>query len=294
MTKQDEFTIENEYLTVVIQGIGAEISSIKDSGGQEYIWSADPDIWGSHAPVLFPIIGALNQGSFSYKGKEYTVPKHGFIRHNKNLKVLEHTSNLLRLHYTFSPQTLKDYPFKFEFIISFTLTNKTITVGHQVINHGATELLFSLGGHPAFKCPLNPEEQYEDYHLLFEHKETSSRHLIDENGLQNGKSVAFLKDTDTIALKHSLFKDDALIFKDLKSRKLSLVHKTKGTALSVQYDDFNYLGIWAKTNGDFVCIEPWLGITDRADFKGSLSEKEGIIALAAGGNFHAAYSIEIP
>lgn len=293
MTNQNEFTIKNEYLTIVVQRTGAEISSIRDSASKEYIWQAEPEIWGSSAPVLFPIIGALNGGKYSYNGKEYSVPKHGMIRNNQNLQLLEHSQNLLRLHYKYNPETLTDYPFKFEFVISFSIKDKTITIEHQVINHQEEELLFSLGGHPAFKCPLSPQEKYVDYHLQFEHNETSSRHLIDENGLQNGKSVPFLKNTDTIALAHSLFENDALIFKDLKSRKVSIVHKTNGKVLSVQFNDFNYLGIWAKTDGDFVCIEPWLGITDHANFHGDLREKEGIIPLAAGERFHATYTIEI-
>lgn len=293
MTKAKEFTINNEHLTIVIQGTGAEISSIKDTSSQEYIWQPGAEIWASHAPVLFPIIGALKNGTYSYKGTPYSVPKHGFIRNNENLKVLEHSKSRLQLHYIYSTETLKDYPFKFEFIISFTIKNKSVEVQHQVLNHGEEEMLFSLGGHPAFKCPLTCEENYQDYLLKFEYKETSKRYLIDANGLQSGEVTPFLNNEDAIELQHSLFKDDALIFKDLKSRLVSLEHKTNGKVLSVSFKDFNYLGIWAKTNGDFVCIEPWLGITDYADTSGDFEKKEGILTLAAGETFNASYSIEI-
>lgn len=293
MLKPNEFTINNEHLTIVIQGTGAEISSIKDTNSQEYIWQADPKIWGSHAPVLFPIIGALKNGSYRYNGKQYSVPKHGFIRYNENLTVLEHSKSELQLHYTYSKETLKAYPFKFEFIIGFVLKDKTLEVHHKVINHGDEQMLFSLGGHPAFKCPLTSEESYQDYLLKFEHHETSERHLIDQNGLQNGSSIPFFNNEDTMELAHSLFKDDALIFKDLKSRRVSLAHKTKGKVLSVAFEDFNYLGIWAKTDGDFICIEPWLGITDHADNSGDFSQKEGILTLEAGKTFNACFTIEI-
>jgi galactose mutarotase-like enzyme len=293
MLKPSEFTINNEHLTVIIQGTGAEISSIKDSNSQEYIWQADPKIWGSHAPVLFPIIGALKNGSFSYKGKQYSVPKHGLIRYNENLKVLKHSTSELKLHYTFNDETLKDYPFKFEFIIGFSLKNKSLEVQHQVLNHGDDQMLFSLGGHPAFKCPLTDQDNYQDYVLKFKHKETCKRHMIDENGLQNGESIPFFNNEDTMELKHSLFRDDALIFKNLKSRLVSLEHKTKGKVLSVAFKDFNYLGIWAKTNGNFVCIEPWLGITDHIDTSGDFTKKEGVLTLGPGENFNASFTIEI-
>lgn|SRR5690606_2567574 len=294
MSKAGEYTIQNEYLTVVIQDTGAEISSIKDNHSKEYIWQADPNIWGSHAPVLFPIIGALKNGTYTYDGVLYGVPKHGFIRNNKNLKVLKHSKSTLQLQYIYSDETLKNYPFQFEFIITFSLKKKSLEVHHQVKNHTANqEMLFSLGGHPAFKCPLTPEENYNDYVLKFQYNESSDRHLIDENGLQNGETLPFFNNQDTIELQHSLFKDDALIFKDLKSRKVSLAHKIKGEVLSVSFEDFNYLGVWAKTDGNFVCIEPWLGITDHADTNGDFKQKEGILTLAGGETFNACFTIEI-
>src|SRR5690606_367426 len=127
----------------------------------------------------------------------------------------------------------------------------------------------------------------------FEHLENSKRHLIDENGLQNGLTLPFFNNEDTIELQHSLFTDDALIFKDLKSRHVSLAHKTKGDILRVSFEDFDYLGIWAKTDGNFVCIEPWLGITDHADTSGDFKKKEGILILESGNTFKASFSIEI-
>jgi len=236
---------------------------------------------------------SLKDSTYRYNATQYSVPKHGFIRGNENLKVLEHSKSKLQLHYTYSTETLKDYPFKFEFIISFTVKDKSLEVHHQVINHGEQEMLFSLGGHPAFKCPLTSEDDYQDYILKFEYKEHSKRHLIDENGLQNGESVPFFNNEDTMELQHSLFKDDAVIFKDLKSRKVSLEHKIKGKVLSVSFNDFNYLGIWAKTSGDFVCIEPWLGITDHANTTGDFTKKEGILTLPADKTFTASFTIEI-
>src|SRR5690606_2723687 len=152
MLKPSEFTIKNEHLTIVIQSTGAEISSIKDTNSQEYMWQADPKIWSSDAPVLFLIIGALKDGTYSYNGTQYSVPKHGFIRSIESLKVLDHSKSKLQLHYTYSTETLKDYPFKFEFIISFIIKDKSLDVHHHVINHGYHEMLFSLRGHPAFKC----------------------------------------------------------------------------------------------------------------------------------------------
>jgi galactose mutarotase-like enzyme len=265
--------IKSSFLEVLINKNGAEIASIKNENETEYMWDANPLIWGSSAPVLFPIIGGLKNGVYFFEGKEYKVTKHGFIRNNKELVVNNHTKSSITFQYKYTKETLKNYPFKFEFNITFSVDESTINIFHEIINHGDHTMFFSLGGHPAFKCPLNKGENYNDYLIKFEQKETSETHLLNKNGLLNGQTKPLLNNTDILPLKHSLFKDDALILKDLKSKKVNLMHKTKGSILSFEFNDFDYLGIWAKPEGDFVCIEPWLGVTDNEDTDGNLKTK---------------------
>lgn len=294
MNNSEFLTIKNDFLIVSITKIGAELCSIKKvDGNTEYMWDANKDIWGSYAPVLFPIIGGLKNNQYTFERKEYSVTKHGFIRNNKNIVVKEHSENSITFLYKYNEETLKNYPFEFEFQITYSLNISTISIDHKVINHGDNDMYFSLGGHPAFKCPLHNNENYEDYQLQFGHKETSNTHLLSSNGLLSGETKPLLINSDILLLKHSLFNDDALIFKDLKSRKVSLVHKTKGNVLSVEFKDFNYLGIWAKPNGDFVCIEPWLGVTDNENTNGDFKTKEGIQILHSKKDFFASYRLKI-
>jgi galactose mutarotase-like enzyme len=155
-------------------------------------------------------------------------------------------------------------------------------------------MYFSVGGHPAFKCPVFENEDYEDYFLEFECSETSKTHLINmENGLISSLSIPLFNKSNNIPLTHDLFNDDALIFKDLKSKKVILKSKLYGNILSVSYYDFPFLGIWAKPNGNYVCIEPWLGIADNENTNQDLKTKEGILKLKAGNTFKASYTIEI-
>jgi galactose mutarotase-like enzyme len=56
-----DFVIRNERLTVVISALGAELQSIKDSDGTEYLWNGNRSYWGNRAPNLFPYIGRLTQ-----------------------------------------------------------------------------------------------------------------------------------------------------------------------------------------------------------------------------------------
>jgi galactose mutarotase-like enzyme len=289
------YTLENNKLKIGIKKIGAElckISSVKNIN--EFMWDANPAIWGNHAPNLFPVIGALKEDSYRFENKKYAMTKHGFIRKNKDIALHEKTKDSLTFRLSQNETTLKSYPFKFEFYITYKLIENKIDILHTVKNCDNQPLYFSLGGHPAFKCPVYENENYEDYFLEFEHEENSVRHLINmETGLISSKTKTVFNNSNKIQLTHELFNEDALIFKDLKSRKVTLKSKTYGAILSISYKEFPYLGIWAKPNGNYVCIEPWLGIADHEDTTQEFKTKEGIISLEANKSFSASYTIEI-
>ncbi len=287
-------TIENSFLSVKIQHKGAEICSLKSKmTNQEFMWNADPDIWGSHAPVLFPIIGMLKNGTYKYQDKTYSIPKHGFIRNNEKLVVAEKSDNSITLKYKYNEDSLAMYPFKFVFSITFKVVENSLLVTHKIDNIDEKEMLFSIGGHPGFKCPLNDNEAYTDYYIEFEEEENENTWTLAKSGLLSGESIPLLNKTKILPLNEDLFNDDALIFKNLKSSKASLKNKNNNTKLTVSFDDFDYLGIWAKPKAPFVCIEPWLGITDADNTKGELELKEGIIKLNSNSSYTASFNISI-
>jgi len=287
-------TIENDILKIGVSELGAELCQIQSkSSGKEYMWDANPDIWGSYAPVLFPVIGAVKNGFVLIKGKEFKVPRHGFIRNNPNVKLVEEAKDSLTYGLKFSEKTLAIYPYEFEFLITFSLKGNQITVSHKIINHGKETMFFSLGGHPAFKCPVNEGEVYEDYYLEFETTENAATWLLAKDGLVGNETKAIIENSNILPLDSSMFDNDALIFKNLNSKSVSLKSNKSSQVLRVEYSDFPYLGIWAKPNAHFVCIEPWLGIADTADSDQNFETKEGILNLAPGKTFTASYSIEI-
>lgn len=289
------YTLENNKLKIGIKKIGAELCQILSINNRnEFMWDANPAIWANHAPNLFPIIGALKEDSYRFENKKYTMTKHGFIRNNKDIALHEKTKDSLTFKLSQNETTLKSYPFKFEFYITYKLKDNKIDIIHTIKNCDKQPLYFSLGGHPAFKCPVYKNENYEDYYLEFEHEENSVRHLINmETGLISSKTKPVFNNSNKIPLTHDLFNEDALIFKDLKSRKVTLKSDTYGAILSVNFKEFPYLGIWAKPNGNYVCIEPWLGIADHEDTNQELKTKEGILSLEANKSFTASYTIEI-
>lgn len=287
-------TITNNFFQVAIQHKGAELCSIKSvKTGKQYMWNANPEIWGSYAPVLFPAIGSLKNDECTIDGKIYKIPKHGFIRHNENLIVNSKTETEIDFQLDYSDETLAIYPYKFQFHIIFRLIDNQIIVSHKVINLDAQSIYFHLGGHPAFKCPINEKEDYSDYYLEFEQPETVATTLLSQNGLISDKTQLMLENTKILPLHRYIFDNDALIFKNLKSRKVHLKSHQSNQVLSINFEGFPYLGIWAKPNAPFVCIEPWIGIADDEATNGDFLKKDKLIELGKGKTFTAQYSIEI-
>ncbi|RLD31213.1 MAG: aldose 1-epimerase family protein [Bacteroidetes bacterium] len=207
--------------------------------------------------------------------------------------MVEQTSNSLTFNLKYSEDSLKIYPFKFEFIIEYILEGNELILKHTIINHGDEQMLFSLGGHPGFTCPLNKDESYTDYYLEFEKPETAQTWQVQKDGLIGKETLPVLDNSPVINLHPHIFDNDALVFKNLNSSKVSLKSKKSQQVLSVSFKDFPYLGIWAKPNAKYVCIEPWIGIADSVDADRNFENKEGLTSLPAKEIFIAAYSIII-
>lgn len=288
------YILKNDQLEIGIQHNGAELCSIKNlKNNKEYMWQADPEIWGSHAPNLFPVIGALKGNQIKYEGKFYDMPRHGFMRHNENLEVKNQTETSITFSIKSNEELRKIYPFEFEFELSFTLKDKSIEVNHLVKNMDTKSIYFQIGGHPAFNAPLFEGETYEDYYLEFDQDLTLETYLLGESGLVSDNTKTIIENSDKIQLTKDLFNNDALIFKDITSKTVSLKSKNHGSILSVSYDDFKNLGIWAKPGAPYVCIEPWLGIADVESTDQNFKTKEGIIELETGKEYSAKYTITI-
>ena len=286
--------IENDFLKVGVLSKGAELCSIiKKQSGKEYIWQANPNIWAHHAPILFPIVGGLKNGSYSYEGRQYQLPRHGFIRNNTNIELKDRTEQSVTFSLSHSEETLKIYPFAFRLEITYLLTKNNLVVSHKVLNPAENPMYFSIGGHPAFNVPLNENEAYEDHYLEFDRKLELETNLLSEEGLISSLTRTVTKNESRIHLRKDLFNKDALIFRNIPSRKVSLESKISGQILSVEFDDFKDLGLWAKPAAPFVCIEPWIGYADVETATGDIKNKEGIMELMPSAEFSASYTISI-
>ncbi|MFT8913769.1 MAG: hypothetical protein ABF953_01465 [Lentilactobacillus hilgardii] len=98
-------TLKNQYLTVLVNEFGAELTSVKAEDGSEYVWQADPTYWKRHAPVLFPIVGRLKDNQYSYQGNTYEMTQHGFARDNQ-FQIEDHQETSVTLLLTENAETL--------------------------------------------------------------------------------------------------------------------------------------------------------------------------------------------
>ncbi len=288
--------LSNDQLAIEITHEGAELASlINRASGREYIWQADPDVWGSHAPVLFPIIGVLKDGKTEIQGESHSIPKHGFIRHNARLELFSKMQDRLTLRLRWSEETLKMFPYKFDFRITYRLRNEHLIVYHEVHNVDDKPIRFCLGGHPAFRVPFFDRDDYADNFLRFQHPETSGSYTVTGAGTLTGEKrpVPWSEGGTVLPLTHDLFANDALVFDDLNTRSILLESKNHGPWLKVDYAGWTHLGIWAKPTGNFVCIEPWMGLSDFEDSDGQFANKPGIVELEPNGVYEMSYDVKV-
>ena len=279
-------TISNSTLKASIKHAGAELFSLKNNQNKEFIWEGNPDFWGKHSPVLFPIVGTLKNNTYTVNGKEYQLPRHGFAR-DMEFQLIGKTENSATFSLQSNVETLKIYPFEFELQLIYTLQENALDIQYKVINKSETKMPFSIGAHPAIALP----ENFESYALKFEREEVLKYYLL-ENDLISNKTEVLETKNSLVPLNYKLFENDALIFKTLESNSLTILENSK-PYIKVDFEDFPSLGIWTKEQAPFICIEPWLGYSDTAVNSGDLFEKEGILILDANQAFTSKFSIQI-
>lgn len=286
------YKINDGIVEATINSFGAELKGLLDlKTNEEFMWNANPEYWNRTSPVLFPIVGGLKENMYTYNNKKYEMTQHGFARDNKFEVILEEKSKIVFL-LTSSEETMKKYPFEFKFYIEYFLENGKLNIQYKVENISNEELLFSLGAHPAFSTPTSEEIKFSDYYLEFEKKETASIFPLEGRNISR-KKVEFLKNENRIKLVEDSFKNDAIIFKNLDSKIVSLKCEKNDRIVEMDYSDFEYIAFWNKVGAEFVCLEPWNGIADFVDASGKLEEKDGIIKLEANKSYIANLGIKI-
>lgn len=288
------YCLKNAQIEIGVDTFGAELKSLKRiTTGTEYMWDARPEYWKRTSPVLFPIVGSLNNGSYRYDGREYPMSQHGFAR-DTEFALRQQTEDALTFVLQSTEQTRAKYPFDFELELGYRLKENHLIVSWKVTNCGDQEMYFSIGGHPAFLCPIGGSGVQTDYKLLFDTDNKITASIIGNGGTLSARTKEYTLKGGMMDITADLFDEDALIIENGQAHRVSLCGPDGKPYLTVSFDA-PLFGLWspAKKNAPFVCIEPWYGRCDRETFTGGLSEREYGNRLASSEEFYAEYIITV-
>lgn len=288
--------LENEYLKVMVADAGAELSSVFDKETQtERLFDANPAIWNRHAPILFPFVGKVAGGEYRIGDKTYEMKtQHGFAR-DMEFTCVDATSSSVTHRLLSTEKTRAIYPYEFELLVTHELdpmNPRVLLINWEVKNTGNELMHYSIGAHPAFTVPVETKEERDEYYLEFPgKKELVYVGVNPENGLAavNEKKTLMLDD-GFIPFYDDIY--DTLIFDYQQIGQVRIAKPDKTPYITMTCGQFPFLGIWAKTEGNFICLEPWAGRTDDDGFTGTLEEKTGEQKLEAGCSAKLSHSVE--
>lgn len=289
-----KYKIENELIQIMADTKGGELQSIvKKETGIEYLWYGDASFWGRHAPILFPIVGSLKDKQYRYEGKSYAMSQHGFAR-DMEFELVKKDTDELWFERTATADTLEKYPFEFSLQLGYKLEDNSIRVIWHVENRDKKTMYFSIGGHPAFLCPIEKGTEQKDYYIRFNTESDVTYGKINEQGLLYDRDNKLELNYGTVRIGEHMFDEDALIFENPDFNQIELLTPKKIPYLRVT-SDMPLVGIWspAGKQAPFVCIEPWCGRCDAVEFEGELKDREYGFILQPGQIFEKSYSITL-
>lgn len=259
---------------------GAQLNSLIKND-TEYLWQGDTAYWAGQAPVCFPIVGVIVDGKANAFGKPCSMKRHGVARINP-FRVFEQHKNSVTFIQNSDDNTREQFPFDYELKIKYTIVGDTVTNEYIITNTGKDKMPFVIGGHPAFNCPLDKDEAFEDYRVIFDKPVKKPCLRPDhESGLVDvSKKYDVMHGGDTLAMQHDLFEEnDALIFEGCEAKSAMLIGKA-GKGIRVDFQDMNNLLVWSAVgNAPFVALEPWTGISNCSDEDDKLENKRGMTIL---------------
>ena len=287
------YQLKNDFLTVQVKSLGAEMISIKDTEDTEFIWQADPEVWGRHAPVLFPIVGRLKDDHYFVDGKEYKMTQHGFAR-DQEFDLDSQTDSKLVLSLTTSEASLEKYPYHFKLRIVYQLVKDTVQVSYLVDSMEESEdMYFSIGAHPGFTVPFEKGLKFEDFKVEIDPSETRSHipivdHQVDINNENKVENQSF-------PLTRGEFVDDAVVYRLNKPAEVTITSDKTSHKITLDTGNAKFFGMWSTypNEGKFMCIEPWWGLADKTDGDFDFKNKYAINKLAPNEQFEAYFSISI-
>ena len=280
--------LKNDVLAIKVAEKGAELQSVKDVDGREYMWQAGPE-WSRHSPILFPIVCSVNNGTYVVDGREYHLPRHGFARDALFTVVSQTTQKVtLALHET--EDTLQVYPYCFNLGITYKLEGNKIQVIWHVENTDCREIHFQIGGHPAFNVPGGKLEG----RIKLDNEAPMTTLKSYPDGSHDMEEVPLEADMGIMEITSEFFRNDSVKIHKCQTHRAMLVDTDGEPAVTVDYQA-PVCAFWSPYGKEapFVCIEPWYGIGDPRGFSGEFKDKPLMNHLLPGASFMSRYTITI-
>ena len=284
--------IKNEQLTVAVSEHGAELQSIMDAKGEEYLWDGDANYWNRHSPILFPIVCGLWEGTYRTEGQEYHLGRHGFAR-DRDFQLISKSDHHVTYALSSDEETLSNYPYHFNLAISYRLEGNKIHVIWHVENTDNKTIYFQIGGHPAFLVPGAEKDGTVKGRLRFDNPAPERLYGNVKGCLAKGYEKVETNDGVWDFTEDS-FADDAVIFDRSQLKHIELLDAEGQPHVTLDIKT-PAVGIWNPTgkHAPFVCIEPWYGLSDWAEFQGEFRDKYLMNQLLPGASFMSEYIITI-
>lgn len=281
--------LSNEQLTIRVAERGAELQSIQDNEGREYLWQADPKYWSRHSPILFPLVCSVNDETYTVDSKEYHLPRHGFAR-DCDFTLISKTGQKVTFALHESEETLKVYPYHFNLAITYRLEGNHIHVIWHVENTDTQEIHFQIGGHPAFNIPGGKTEGI----IKLDNEEPLDGLRSYADGSHDMVDVSVEADRGIIEFNNNFWRNDSVKIHKSQTRRAILMDTNGEPAVTVDYKT-PVCAFWSPydKHAPFVCIEPWYGIGDPRGWKGEFKDKPLMNHLLPGASFMSKYTITI-
>lgn len=288
------FELSNGALQAAVQARGGELISLRDSGNAEYIWSGDPAFWSGRNPILFPIVGALRNGRVDIGGKSCEMARHGFAR-TMDFTPVDRGDDFIVLELRETAETLARYPYPFSLRVRHRLLQNGFSTTFSVKNTGAAPMPFCIGAHTAIRCPLEDRQRFEDYQLVFDRPEEAASLLLTPEGLiRPGADEVMLSGGSTLPLDYETFRRmDTLIFQNLRSTAVSLLHRKTGRGVRLDFSSFPMVAFWTRPGAPFLCLEPWQGCAALENETGRFKDKPHVITLSPGEGRDLTYTVTL-
>ncbi|MBR1836541.1 MAG: aldose 1-epimerase family protein [Kiritimatiellae bacterium] len=277
-----DFVLENALVRATVSDLGAELRSavrFGPDGPVECAWQGDPAFWAGRAPLAFPVCGRLpggNDGRYSWKGREYKMRNHGFLR-GKTFDADRIAADAVRFSLRDDAETRAIYPFCFETSVEVFLVGDTLRWFARVRNAGDGEMPFSFGFHPGFNVPLGGGGAFEDWKIVFDKPCEPERVVFAPSCLRTGEFVPFpLENGRELPLRHGLFDGDAIFLRNAAKSATLCSPASRHFVRLAASESLPFVGFWhpGHTEAPFVCIEPWSGLPSLDGKPEDLATKE--------------------